>query len=77
LKKWLIQQESVPEDIIVHLEVSEVKRYFIPIYEFQVTYTMHWEGAFGYDTHSIAWEGSHTTTWEKKRGDHPDETVII
>jgi uncharacterized Zn finger protein (UPF0148 family) len=22
LKKWLIQQESVPEDIIVHLEVS-------------------------------------------------------
>lgn len=44
LKKWLIQQESVPEDIVVHLEVSEVKRYFIPIYEFQVTYTMQWEG---------------------------------
>lgn len=38
---------------------------------------MHWEGAFGYDTHSIAWEGSHTTTWEKKRGDHSGETVIF
>ncbi len=37
---------------------------------------MHWEGAFGYDTHSIAWDGSHTTTWEK-RDDHPDETVIL